>query len=229
MSWRDGRDSCTCSCTLTGLPAQIPTELRRGSANKTQTVILEVPTCLTPHILTISVIKREPPRPLHPFIITYTIILLYILIATLRYVACFPPVLGVLGRYIIYILYIWLTIIIILNYYYYTHTHIRSYIHICDSIIYWSLFTHRIASKTGVHVGMRTCVPMYLHYTSDNIWRWHDAHQRQNTTHLIIVINYVYNFGDAGHLAFLQGPTPQSDNPERLIFLSIFSSFFTYI
>lgn len=49
--------------------------------------------------------KRAPPRPLHPFIITYTIILLYIL-ATLRYVACFPPVLGVLGRYIIYILYI---------------------------------------------------------------------------------------------------------------------------
>lgn len=37
-----------------------------------------------------------------------------------------------------------------------------------------------------------------------------------DTTHLII--NYVYNFGDAGHLAFLQGPTPQSDNPERLIF-----------
>lgn len=42
MNWHDGRDSCTCRCTPTGLPAQIPTELRRGSANKTQTVILEV-------------------------------------------------------------------------------------------------------------------------------------------------------------------------------------------
>lgn len=115
MSWRDGRDSCTCSCTLTGLPAQIPTELRRGSANKTQTVILEVPTCLTPHILTIPIMKREPPRPLQPLIITYTIILLYILIATLHYVACFPPVLGVLGRYIIlYIYYIYDYIIIII-------------------------------------------------------------------------------------------------------------------
>lgn len=75
MSWRDGRDSCTCSCTLTGLPAQIPTELRRGSANKTQTVILEVPTCLTPHILTSS------PRPTNSNN-NYNLLLLLLLFTT---------------------------------------------------------------------------------------------------------------------------------------------------
>ena len=146
MSWRDGRDSCTCSCTLTGLPAQIPTELRRGSANKTQTVILEVPTCLTPHILTSSprptnsnnnynyyyllllllllttyyilptqlqkFIEIYSPSPFStapdPLIITlyYYIIIIYILIATLHYVACFPPVLGFWVDIYIYILYI---------------------------------------------------------------------------------------------------------------------------
>lgn len=80
MSWRDGRDSCTCSCTLTGLPAQIPTELRRGSANKTQTVILEVPTCLTPHILTSS------PRPTNSnnynLLLLTTITYYYLLLTT---------------------------------------------------------------------------------------------------------------------------------------------------
>lgn len=78
MSWRDGRDSCTCSCTLTGLPAQIPTELRRGSANKTQTVILEVPTCLTPHILTSS------PRPTNSNN-NYNLLLLLLLFTTTTY------------------------------------------------------------------------------------------------------------------------------------------------
>lgn len=79
MNWLDGRDSCTCSCTLTGLPAQIPTELRRGSANKTRTVILEVPTCLNQNILTI------------PYSLFHIIMLLLLnCIATLHYVACFP-------------------------------------------------------------------------------------------------------------------------------------------
>lgn len=61
-----------------------------------------------------------------------------------------------------------------------------------------------------------TCVPMYLHYTPGTPDITHKHTSETDTTHLII--NYVYNFGDAGHLAFLQGPTPQSDNPERLIF-----------
>lgn len=111
MSWRDVRDSCTCSCTLTGLPAQIPTELRRGSANKTQTVILEVPTCLTPHILTIPLKKKKKKKIHHPqpykkkiylykslppftpaFHCYIILLLLQITIATLHYyyVACFP-------------------------------------------------------------------------------------------------------------------------------------------
>lgn len=180
MSWRDGRDSCTCSCTLTGLPAQIPTELRRGSANKTQTVILEVPTCLTPHILTSSprptnsnnnynyyyllllllllttyyilptqlqkFIKIYSPSPFstapHPLIITlyYYIIIIYILIATLHYVACFPPVLGFWVDIYIYIIYntystymyIYIRLYINYNYYYiiYMHTHIYLHIYI---------------------------------------------------------------------------------------------------
>lgn len=44
--------------------------------------------------------------------------------------------------------------------------------------------------------------------------------------HLLYYINYyiyVYNFGDAGHLAFYRDLTPRkSENPERLIFLDIF-------
>lgn len=69
MNWLDERDSCTCSCTLIGLPAQIPTELRRGQdANKTQTVILEVLTMPRPHTFfqpsTLSIHPTSPPdRP----------------------------------------------------------------------------------------------------------------------------------------------------------------------
>lgn len=35
MSWRDARDSCTCSSTRTGRHARTPLAARRGSANKT--------------------------------------------------------------------------------------------------------------------------------------------------------------------------------------------------
>lgn len=76
--------------------------------------------------------KKESPRPLHStHFITYTIIL-YILIATLHYVACFPPVLGVLGRYIILYIYIIIYMTILLLY---THAYIRSYIYIYINVI----------------------------------------------------------------------------------------------
>lgn len=171
MSWRDGRDSCTCSCTLTGLPAQIPTELRRGSANKTQTVILEVPTCLIHTFLQSPRHEERAPAPSTLFIITY-ILLYYIIhsyIATLYYVACFLPVLGVLGRYLYYIylyiyMYIYLIMTILLLYTHaYTFIYIYTYIYINVTLLYIWSFT--LIASTGVHIRMRTCVPIYLHYT----------------------------------------------------------------
>lgn len=93
-----------------------------------------------------------------------------------------------------------------------THTYTRIYVDIfiyeCDSIIHISYTNCK-----------STCVPIYLHCTPGIPYITHTTRKytsETDTTHLII--NYVYNFGDAGHLAFLQGPTPQSDNPERLIF-----------
>lgn len=106
----------------------------------------------------------------------------------------------------------------IILYYTYTRTHINIHIHAYTLIylyinvtilyiyIYMIFYTNRES----------TCVPMYLHYTPGTPDITHKHTSETDTTHLII--NYVYNFGDAGHLAFLQGPTPQSDNPERLIF-----------
>lgn len=73
----------------------------------------------------------QSSQSLDPFIITYTIILLYIFIATLHYVACFPPVLGVLGRYIIlYIIYIYMIITIIIITIYTQNAYTFIYIHI---------------------------------------------------------------------------------------------------
>lgn len=148
MSWRDGRDSCTCSCTLTGLPAQIPTELRRGSANKTQTVILEVPTCLTPHILTIPRKRNKKgnnwitpfflllppppsfqpnPRPAPRWLYTYILFLLHWYCYTIHYVACFHPVSGI-SRSIIII-------------YTFTHAHADTDIYLIGFIWIQTLFT----------------------------------------------------------------------------------------
>lgn len=36
--------------------------------------------------------------------------------------------------------------------------------------------------------------------------RAHSVHTYTHMTQHLLIINYVYNFGDAGHLAFLQGP-----------------------
>lgn len=168
MSWRDGRDSCTCSCTLTGLPAQIPTELRRGSANKTQTVILEVPTCLIHTFLQSPRHEERAPAPSTLFIITY-ILLYYIIhsyIATLYYVACFLPVLGVLGRYLYYIylyiyMYIYLIMTILLLYthaYIYVHIYIYIYIYKCDSIIYMVFYINREYRRAHTHAHVRAYI-----------------------------------------------------------------------
>lgn len=51
MNWPGGSDSCTCSSTLIGRPAQTPTAARRGSASKSP--MMEVPDTL---ILPISFI-----------------------------------------------------------------------------------------------------------------------------------------------------------------------------
>ena len=166
MSWRDGRDSCTCSCTLTGLPAQIPTELRRGSANKTQTVILEVPTCLTPHILTI------PPLLYYCY---------YITIATLHYVACFNPSRGSLGRILLYIFKHKQTRTFTRAHIHtFCHTHIYIYIYYCILYIYLQkhicILLYRINACECV-LCMRTCG---------------HAHARSPYTY----INYVNNFGE---------------------------------
>jgi len=147
MSWRDGRDSCTCSCTLTGLPAQIPTELRRGSANKTQTVILEVPTCLSLHaFLRFSPPRHKgkrapPPPPPHSLLyIYYYIIILFATLYIMLHVS--PPIFRGFGSiyylyiYIyIYTYYIYITIymtiyVLLYHIHVHVHMHIRSYIYI---------------------------------------------------------------------------------------------------
>lgn len=177
MSWRDGRDSCTCSSTLTGLPAQIPTELRRGSANKTQTVILEVPTCLN------STHSYNPP----------------------------------------------IVILLLLHYYCYTTLCCMFYpsraLSVGYIILYYILYTRTYASTqtyTPTFVNSHICILLYRINPCERVLCMRTcghAHARRPYTY----INYVYNFGDAGHLAFLQGPNPQSDNPKRLISLSLYT------
>lgn len=91
------------------------------------------------------VIRKEPPAPSTLFIITY-ILLYYIIhsyIATLYYVACFLPVLGVLGRYLYYILYIYIHIYLIMTIillykhaYTFIYTHIYMYIYINVTLLY---------------------------------------------------------------------------------------------
>lgn len=175
MSWRDGRDSCTCSCTLTGLPAQIPTELRRGSANKTQTVILEVPPYASLHTFLQSppfCREKRETLPLNPFHIPLhyiTYILLYYIIHsycyTLHYVACFSPILGVLGRYIIYIIiYVIIHIYelyIFLLYITHTHTHLHEYItfiYILNVILLYYIYLYDLT-----HITNRECGHAHTH------------------------------------------------------------------
>jgi len=186
MSWRDGRDSCTCSCTLTGLPAQIPTELRRGSANKTQTVILEVPTCLTPHILTILRHKERAPVPSTLFIITYTIILYYTFLYCYTILCCmFPPLLGVLSRYL-YLLYIYLIITISLydiRAHTYTHARARArtHTHTHDGSIIYMIFhiSHEYGhAHTHAHVRAYICITHWQHVT--HITHRTHTHNRDN-------------------------------------------------
>lgn len=129
MNWLDGRDSCTCSCTRTGPRAQIPTELRRGSANKTQTVILEVltmprstqffyanffstslftPCTLTPALIYYILLSLYFNIKFFSLLITlfiYIYIFTYIFIFYTMYIMLHVfPVSGVLGWYV-YLLY----------------------------------------------------------------------------------------------------------------------------
>lgn len=222
MNWRDVRDSCTCSCTLTGLPAQIPTELRRGSANKTQTVILEVPTCLIPHILTMPPAPKTPPKktrpplkhpPLNPLFSNVTIILLLLHYYCYTTLLCcmFSPVLGVSRSNIIII--------------YYTHK-IRTNIYVFLYYIVLYLSCELVfACVTCGHAHARHAHYIFIHlYTHTYIYTIAKYMYMYIFESLYTYINYVYKkkttLGTLAILHFYRDLIPQSDNPQRLIFFS---------
>lgn len=74
---------------------------------------------------------------------------------------------------------------------YYTHayTFIYTYIYTykCDSILYMVFY---ISREYGVHIRMRTCVPIYLHYTLATC----NTYYAQNTcTHLTYIYARAHN------------------------------------